>query len=300
MSKRTLLIAFVLLSIPLASFGIVFSNRSLSAPRAANKIALSPQTDPQRNSYEEDLGRIKAVKHAKDVAALAELADEIESKWAKSDKQYYGDLMIELVGALSGFDFKDDRQHLLAIKYAKVALSKADELPLDAEIRLARFLEGGPGHATGQMAAESWAGDRFERATLWLHASRRLEQTINRDFDFNDRPTLNVLPPRGSGPLGITPDSIKDPQARAVYERAIATNKQKTTEYGRQLQLRQLDHYFTPHVKRFLIEAYSKPPYNLQELRTSLSTYNVDQAVTTEILTKVSRAISESSIVPGP
>jgi hypothetical protein len=293
MSKNTLVLAIML-----ASFAIVSTRGAFFALPVTKDTAGLRSSDDLRSTYEEDLKRIKNLKDAKDLPHLVQLADEIESKWIPRNKDYYSELMIELVGAFSGYDFRNDRRHLYAIKYAKLALNKGDQLPLEAEIRLARFLEGGPEYATGQMKAGGWAQDRSERVKYWLHAWQRLESAINRNFDFNNRPVLNVLPPPGYGPAGIAPESIKDPKARADYERAIAANKEKIADYNKQWQLRQLDNYFTPPAKRFLVEAYSKPPYNLEELRVNLNAYSVNQNVKNEILTLVSRGMSEGSKDP--
>lgn len=283
--RKILFVAAPLACVMLVVFGIVFSR------------AGSPeQSQALRASYEQDIRKIEGLKEAKDLSGLARLADEIESKWASLNKDYYAGLMVEVVGAFSGNDLKDDRQYVLAIKYAKAALEKGDALPLEAEIKLVRFLQGGPEYDTGGMKPEQWGQDRSERARYWLHAWQRLERSINRNFDFNQRPTLNVLPPPGYGPAGISPSSIKDPKARAEYERRIAENNEKIAEYNRQWQLRQLDDYFTPYVKRFIIEAYSKAPYNLEEIRGYLNTYGVDPSVREAILSQISQRTSQSNL----
>jgi hypothetical protein len=143
------------------------------------------------------------------------------------------------------------------------------------------------------MRAEEWAQDRSERVKHWLHAWQRLEKEINRNFNFSNRPQLNVLPPAGYGPAGIAPESIKDSKARAEYESAIAANKKKIAEYNKQWQLRQLDSYFTPYASQFIIEAYSKPPYNLAELKEYLDGYLANETLKARIVNEVKKKIGQ-------
>lgn len=292
MSKRTLTLTIVLACALLGTFGIIYSKTASFATGATKNTALKHQNN-NRSAYEQDLKSVEALKEAKDLKGLARLADEIESKWATLNKDYYASLMVEVVGAFSGYDLKDDRLYALALKYAKAALEKGDWLPLEAEIKLVRFLEGGPEYTTGQIKAEEWARDRSERISYWLHAWQRLEKEINRNFDFDNRPRLNVLPPAGYGPAGIAPESIKDSKARAEYESAIAANKENIAEYNKQWVLHQLDKYFTPHAMRFIVEAYSKPPYNLEELRKHLGTNIVDKGVKKRLLDEVTKNIGK-------
>ena len=292
-TRRTLALIIMLIGIPLAALGIISGGIAPSSTRVTKNTAPPRQSGDIRSEYEQDIKNIETLRANRNLEGLVLLADQIELKWPKINKDYYSALMIEVVGAFSGYDFKDDRQYVLAVKYAKAALEKEDQLPLEAEIRLARFLQGGPEYTTGQMKAEEWARDRSERVKRWLHAWQRLEKEINRNFDFNNRPPLNVLPPAGHGPAGIAPESIKDAKARAEYESTIAANKEKIAEYNKQWQLRQLDNYFTPYASQFIIEAYSKEPHNLAELKKYLDDYLTKEDVKEKIINEVKKKMTE-------
>ncbi len=292
-TRRTLVLIMMLICIPLAAFGIISSGIAPLTARVTKNTAAERQSGSLKNEYEQDLKSIETLREARNLEGLALLADEIEMKWPQRHKHYYASLMIEVVGAFSGYDFKDDRQYVLALKYAKAALKMGDRLPLEAEIKLVRFLQGGPEYTTGQMKAEEWAQDRSERVKRWLHAWQRLEKEINRNFDFNNRPQLNVRPPAGYGPAGIAPESIKDSKARAEYESAIAANKKRIAEYNKQWQLRQLDNYFTPYASQFMIEAYSKEPHNLAELKKYLDDYLTNEDLKEKIINEVKKKMTE-------
>ena len=291
MNKKTISLATILITMPLVAFAIVspttrhrlFGWRTLEVKQTSEDAA---------TRYRERLTQIRESKKKRDLKGLEQIADEIQSQYPSLGSAYYTDLMIEVIGAMSGYQFKDDRQYLLAIKYAKATLEKPDQLTVEGEAKIAQFLEGGPEYDTGQMKPDQWVQDRRERTNYWLHAWRRFEREINRNFDFDTRPPLNISPPSGYGPAGIAPESIKDPAARAQYEAALARNKQRIAEYNRQWQLRQLDKSFTPSMRRFLIEAYSKTPHNIEELDHYLDAYGMDQRSKQMILAAVSQDVS--------
>lgn len=87
----------------------------------------------------------------------------------------------------------------------------------------------------------------------------------------------------------MSPEEIKDPRLRAKYEAAIAENERKADEFRRQYRLRQLDSSFPRTAEKYLIQAYSKPPSNLHELRGLLNIYQIDKTSARKILDGVSR-----------
>jgi len=311
--KRFLLI-ITLICAPLAAFGIITNkaddlvialkgganqsqlNNGFENQHTLNQNMSQPQNTVSKSDYEQHLQTIHTLREAKNIDGLTQVADEVEAKWGAISPHNYASLMLEIVNSLSGYNLNDARQYTLAIRYAKQALQRADALPLNSEIKLVRFLEGGPEYDTGQMKPEEWMQDRRERAKYWLHAWQRLNNEINRNFDFNNnRPRLNLLPPPGFGPAGIAPEAIKDPQARAKYEADIAANDAKRLEFNMQWELHNLDKYFTSSAKRFLAEAYSRPPYNTDELRQYLDSYHVDENTKRELLNQVATNIAPKS-----
>src|SRR5215813_12955228 len=185
MNKKIIALAAILICVTLAAFALV-PGKPVPSLAGGRAIVAEQQSEETRTAYQEKLDRLKEFKERHDLTRLVQLADEIQAQRTSLSQDYYTDLMIEVVGALSGYDFKDDRQHVLALKYAKAALDKADQLSIQGEIKLVRFLEGGPEYDSGQMKANDWEQDRRERVKYWLHASRRFErQSIGTSTSIN-------------------------------------------------------------------------------------------------------------------
>ncbi len=248
---------------------------------------LKSESGQQSDSYtsseqQRDFGRVKALSKARDLKGLVKLANEIELRWSY-DTTAYSYMMIEICSSLASYDFKNDRQYILTHKYAKLALQRADQMPVENEVRLVQYLGGDIEYFTGQVNLEEWPQDRRERMQYWFHAWRRLNSEIDRNFNVNEPPLLNV-PPAGPYPSGIAPDGIKDPQLRARYEAAVQANKQKIERFNRQQLLHKLDEGFKKNLRRFIVGAYSKPPVDLAELTYYLNTYTTDDQLRQSIL----------------
>ena len=128
--------------------------------------------------------------------------------------------------------------------------------------------------ATWLLTASLNAGSDSDRAQLRkdvaqtsLDYLRSLEARL-REVATDQRPAANVMPPvSGGGPVfaGMSPQAIKDPQARRAYQDAIHANselaarvrEQETLESGRQ-RLSML-------IKNFIETRYAQPPENSAE-----------------------------------
>lgn len=268
-----------------ASF--VFNGRlaSIIKPVLAQQES-SQSGSPASIEQQRDFNRIKELSESRNLQGLVKLANEIELKWSY-DAKAYSYMMIEICGSLASYDFKNNKQYLLTHKYAKLALQKADQMPVENEIRLVQYLGGDIEYVTGQVKPEEWPQDRSERMKYWFHAWQRLNGEIDRNFNFNDRPLLNVTPPSGPYPSGISPEAIKDSQLRARYEAAIQANKEKAARFNRQFLLHRLDKELTENLKRFVANAYARPPFDQTELEYYLNTYITDNGLRQSILDEV-------------
>lgn len=93
------------------------------------------------------------------------------------------------------------------------------------------------------------AAPKAEAMSLLALKLRHLFTTINYidaklipGFDFSKMPMLNVAPPFGSEyPAGVAPESIREPEIRAEYERALAENDARNAQYSLQSDLREAD-----------------------------------------------------------
>ena len=101
---------------------------------------------------------------------------------------------------------------------------------------------------------------RKETLEGWLSLFAAIDGSLDPTFDPGDLPLLSAEPPPSDGilfPPGVDPSLLKDPGARAEYERRIEANRQKTERYNLQIKLRRLDERLMPRLEAFIRSAYS-------------------------------------------
>jgi hypothetical protein len=114
-----------------------------------------------------------------------------------------------------------DRAGQLEREYAALGLHESN-LPIEIEVALVSHFRGGP-----SIKQESLPS-RLTIAEYWVHGWIRFEKECVPNFDFSDRPFINVPLPRGvMGAAGMAPEAISDPALRQIYEKAIADNNRK-------------------------------------------------------------------------
>jgi hypothetical protein len=238
--------------------------------------------------FEEEVKRIESLAAAKDFDALTAAADEIEKKWSQRSAEYYSKLMLKVSDEFGSGGFGEARQYDLEQKYADLGLKNAGQIPLETEVRLVRRLQKDREYSKGVLKGEEWARRRAQKAEMWLRAWHRLDSEIDKDWDPEDKPLWNVPTPPGVGlPAGVAPEAIKDPKVRAEYEAAVAKNRQKAERYLKQHRLRQMKTRFSKPAEKYIITAYCRPPFNLEELKEYLKTYIAEEDVRARILDAV-------------
>ena len=262
-------------------------------------LGASPETsEKERQEYRQERARIEALRKSfspgptNDLKEYEKFADEIQHKWSRRNKEYYGRLMLQVCGPLSSGNFKDDRRHELARKYALSVLEKPDAIPLRLELELT-------GHVMTDMYSrnapkgEDFAQRRKRDVQIRLHAWKRLIDAIDPNWDPNERLSVHVdLPPGVSGDSGMSPERIKDPALRAKYEAAMQKNRQRIERRTEQSRLRGWLKKFPNRAEIYIIRAYSKAPFNLKELEEYLDKYIADSKTTkTRILITVKKNI---------
>jgi hypothetical protein len=222
--------------------------------------------------YQEALRRLASFRESRDLDGLEHAADLLETELKKGGKQAHLAFLLQVCNLLSSIDFGNyDRQHSLIRRFAEKGLKGPAAIPVDMELQLMLLLE----HASEDVHAKATTQERAEmrraRTIRWLRALQRVADEIDKNFDFNDLPELNIAPPPGAKvSAGAAPGHISDPKVRAQYEAAIANNKRKAETLTRQLQLRQMLKTIAPEAEQFIIRAYSRPPFNLAELKDLL------------------------------
>lgn len=250
--------------------------------------------------YQADVGQIASLRRSlqpgptNDLETYERFAEAMMSKWSERPKEYYARMINELCGPLSSGRFDEDRQHIVAREYAMQALAEADAIPLETELELT-------GHVVTYMGrrrpeAEQWVRIRREDVEVRLHAWKRLLDTIDPTWDPNERLVAKVEPPVELGlPPGVAPEAIKDPKLRAEYQAAIERNRQKIERYTEQHRLRLRLKTFPKTTEDYIVQAYSTPPYNTDELKESLERYGIEEQTGLRILDAVSKNIEQQT-----
>lgn len=246
-------------------------------------------TDSQMEGkeYQKDVSRIVSVVESKDLKKIDQIGIGLHAKWQGKDKQQHADLMLKLCVPLRSTSIKDFSKQELARKYALWGLSTPDQISLETEERLVGYVMTdmvSPFAPTGL----DWAKKRSEDVKAWLHAWRRLSDAIDPTWDPKDLPQANVAPPAATGlPAGVGSEAINDPALRRKYEAAITENNRKAERYRTQYQLRQQLKDFSPWPEKYIVEAYSKAPFDLKELDQLLGAYLKDDNTRARILDSV-------------
>jgi hypothetical protein len=154
------------------------------------------------------------------------------------------------------------------------------------------------GHVTTLMnmpnapTGADFASRRKRDVEIRLHAWRRLVKAADPKWDADEQLDAQVAPPSASGlPPGVRPEAIKDAALRVEYEAAIERHRQKCETYTEQHQLREPLTMFPRSAERYIIQAYTRPPYDLEELKKYLDGYISDEATKARILGTVKGAI---------
>jgi len=254
----------------------------------------------EKQEYEQDRERIETMRKSftgpiKDLKSLEIVGDEIQAKWGQKNKEYYAKLMLEICGPISSWHFNQEGKHVLARKYALSALADPNKIPLETELELI-------GHVMTDMVTprapkeQEWAQQRKKDVEVRFHAWKRLLDAIDPNWDPNDEPFINIPLPEGiSGEAGMAPQHIKDPKRRTEYEAAIEKNRQKAERYGEQYTLRKWLKRFPKRAEEYIIQAYSKPPFNLEELKQYLDKYIADTKTKARILDAVTKNMEKET-----
>ncbi|MGB7068598.1 MAG: hypothetical protein WBD22_03830 [Pyrinomonadaceae bacterium] len=202
----------------------------------------------QENVYERVGKKVVRLGRTQDLMGLKGLENSINSSPLKDNIALYTELMIKICGAYNTYDFKDPRQYLHARECAKDALIRLDEMPIGRATKLVGNLGGDSEYLFQVVPEAKWRNDRTERAKYWFRAWQLLERASIQGYDFeNNRPVCS--------------------SKMSVAERV------KAEEYNRQRFLQRDRETFLVDFRRFVVDAYSRPPFDMAELEDYLQQY---------------------------
>jgi len=263
--------------------------------------AISEASEMEKQEYKQDRQRIRALRKSftpgptNDLKEYEKFADGIQSKWSRRNREYYARLILEVSGPITSGYFKGNRRYQLARKYALLAVVEPNEISLETELNLI-------GHAITLMIGrnapkgEKWAQLRKKDVEIRLHAWKRLVDAIDPNWDPNEvRLSPNAVGALMGLPSGMAPEGIKDPKLRAEYEAALQKNRQKIERHTKQYRLHDWLKRFPKRAENYIIRAYSKPPFNLKELKQYLEKYIADDKTRARILDSVKKNMQKQT-----
>lgn len=261
-------------------------------------ISFSAGAEPsemEKQEYKQERTRIKAlvksltIEPTNDLEKYEKFADEIQNKWKDKNKEYYARLMLKVCGPLTSGSFKDRRCYDLRRQYVLSALKYPNEIALVTELELTGRVQTDMYSRNAPKGAD-FAKRRRKDVQIRLHAWKRLVDAIDPNWDPNEiLRSPNAVAASMGFPGTIAPESIKNPTLRAEYEVAIERNRQKIERYSEQSRLHKWLKRFPRHAEPYIIRAYSKPPFNLEELKQYLKKYIVDDKTRARILDAVTK-----------
>jgi len=232
------------------------------------------------SAFTADVVRIERTrfKTEEGLIALRNQMDELDQKWLSMDANSRAELFVKAAEALRSSNFGNAReQYEEEQAYALRGLKNAvtDDISLEREMKLLS-------HLRIDMATtddpRSYAQERTLKSNFWIHGWRRLEREASAVYPTPEPVLVNVIPPAERDgtrhPAGVSPEAIKDPQARRQYEGAIRENNDKAQlnlDFAKHKLILSSKEGFTKGAERFFVEAYSKGPQNIPELNSLLA-----------------------------
>jgi hypothetical protein len=156
-------------------------------------------------------------------------------------------------------DEKQDKQFQAQVKEVRVALDATNDIT--GAVDKDRYFKIGESieclEVSRDYGSRAWREERAVVLELFITLLNKIDDRINRNFNFNDMPSSVVSPPDETGlPAGVDPTEIKDATMRAKYEEAIRANTKRKVEYQWQVVLRDADRLWTERAGAFAVKAY--------------------------------------------
>jgi len=227
------------------------------------------------------------------MVAFKSFADELQEKWRKGSREYYGQVMEHLCRPMSSGIFGEHARRVVAREYALSALQEPNEISLELELKLVGHLYSGESEAYAP-TDEQWIRERNREVGARVHAWKRLLDALDPNWDVNDAPPWRPSLPRGVRSVeGFAPEYIEDPELRAQYEAAVEEHRRRWKTYSMQNKIHKWARRFPQHQEDAIITAYSRPPHDMAEMERQLKKCVADEQTRAAILNAVTNNIEK-------
>lgn len=248
-------------------------------------------TPPQQEEIGALLKRIGALRATKNLAGLRQLVTEAKTEWLLAKGGEYYPVILELCLALNSTTRPELYEAMRDL--AVSVIDSPREKPPEITGRLLLLLQGDPEYSRGQLRGEKWGKERHTRTERWLRVWKLIREHLAALPEPAGPRYLHVSPPPETGlPDGVAPSAVKDPVLRKRFEDAIEKNTRNWEAYREKSDLAEFEKHFASGAKRQLIEAYSKPPFQTDELEKSLEEAGLDKDVRSAILDEVKKRVA--------
>jgi hypothetical protein len=241
-----------------------------------SQLGAADQFHNSNVELQQDTSQLESLRQSGDLDSLERAINRNSVKWRKRNHEQFIKYMFEACNVLSSYDIGDISTRAMLLSNYAISVLRRGNLTLEENVQFVEFLSMDP----PEINEKTWKVLREQKARLWLAAWRRVADSIDPTFSFDEQIHLNVPTPPGSGlPAGASPESIKDSKMRAEYERAIAENSAKTRRLNEQYYLQKTAPRFFAEAERYFVYAYSRSPLNLSELNTLLAEFISDPVI---------------------
>ncbi len=261
---------------------------------------IDTDTDTDYEEYVQELDRIRQMARIprtdENQKVFEKFADEIESKWSKKNKNYYGYSMIE-VCRLFQYNLYDATWKMLCRKYALIALNHRDALPVERAFTLTDLVAI-PTRGLGAVKGKDYAKCRRENTEVELHMWKRLIDAIAPSWDRDEIFTSHPPCPTGetyNGLItpGMSPENYVDPEIRAKYAETLEQYKKRRKWHSEQRKLRDMLKKRSGRAPEYISKLYSLPPFDMEELQDLLDKYIENESTRLKIIETVRKNIEE-------
>ena len=255
------------------------------------------QDDPLRKEVSEDVNSIKALIKGDHIEGLEMKVDELEKKWFPENKQYYRLVIFNIAQILN-----NNKNYDLADRYTKLALDKLYALPDNEKVSVENefyLTEQINQNIVSRLKKEKeWPEKRRETAKYYFRVLERLEKSIDSEEEIKEKTSNATYPDLTKyhigGARGMSPNSIKDPEIRARYEKELTEYWEAAGYMAEQRNLRMIKETDLPYLQRSIIHLYSGPEFVSKELETDALKQDIEKYVKDEKI--VSTIIEELKI----
>ena len=134
---------------------------------------------------------------------------------------------------------------------------------------------------------------RSRGALTWITLFRHIDQYLDPNFDPNDVPSVNVIPPATSKgvkyPSGVDPNAISDATARAKYNKLLNENRVKLERYNFQHNLRRVNERALEGFHEYAKHFFAPSRVDSAELRQILDRAPLETARKKQLAERLSR-----------